>query len=279
MKNLFARAGVVIAVALLIACSGGTDDKGSCDLVADLPGQEAASPAGRLDLSHWILTVPVDAAGGTTGQADTIQTDELLAGYSSDWFYATDDGGVAFRAPVDGAKTPSSQYARSELREVLDPTDHTVNWLPTQTATMTAELAVSQTASATRKIIVGKIVGFGASGTDLTALVHLIYFIHGDTCKASLYGLVSDAPTAGSPTRQLMLIENGLELNDRFDYSIAVNNGTLTLRSGASEASTAIDPSWNDVEVYFRAGAGLNAAGADPADGASATFYDLVVTH
>lgn len=279
MIRLLTRISLVTVVALLTACSGGVDDRSACEISAVLPEDDGTAPKDRLDLSHWILTVPVDATGGTTGQADTIQTDELLAGYSSEWFYGTDDGGVAFWAPVTGAKTPNSQYARSELREVLDPADQSVNWTIAGGGTMAAELAVSQTTAATRKVIVGKIVGYSTTEADLTALLHLVYFIHGDTCKASLYGLLSDAPAKGAATQQLYVIQNALDLNEPFDYTITVSNGTLTLRSGTNEVSAPINASWNDVPVYFRAGAGLNATGTSPADGASATFYSLAVTH
>lgn len=279
MIKALARISLITVVALLTACSGGVDGRSSCDLSAVLPADDGTAPAARLDLAHWILTVPVDSTGGTTGQADTIQTDELLAGYSSGWFYGTDDGGVAFWAPVTGAKTPNSQYARSELREVLDPSDQGVNWSIADTGTMTASLAVSQTAAATRKVIVGKIVGYSTTEADLTALLHLVYFIHGDTCKASLYGLLSDAPTKGAATRQLFVVENALRLNEPFDYTISVTAGTLTLRSGTTEVSATIDSSWAGVPVYFRAGAGLNATGTSAADGGSVTFYDLAVTH
>jgi len=280
MIGALARISIIVTVALLTACGGGGGEgRSACEISAVLPQDDGTEPASRLDLSHWILTVPVDATGGTAGQADTIQADELLAGYSSDWFYGTTDGGVAFWAPVTGAKTPNSQYARSELREVLDPADQTVNWSIASGGTMAAQLAVSQTAAATRKVIVGKIVGYSTTEADLTALLHLVYFIHGDTCKASLYGLLSDAPAKGAATRQLFVADNALQLNEPFDYTITVNAGTLTLRSGANEVSATIDPSWADVPVYFRAGAGLNATGTSAADGGSVTFYDLAVTH
>lgn len=279
MIGVLARVSLITVVALLTACGGGVDGRSACEISTVLPTDDGTAPNTRLDLSHWILTVPVDSTGGTTGQADTIQTSELLAGYSSDWFHGTDDGGVAFWAPVTGAKTPKSQYARSELREVLDPSDQSVNWSIADGGTMTAQLAVSQTAAATRKVIVGKIVGYSTTEADLTALLHLIYFIHGDTCKASLYGLVSESPTKGAATQQLYVVTNALKLGEPFDYEIGVNAGTLTLRSGANEVSAAIDPSWSSVPVYFRAGAGLNATGTSASDGGSVTFYDLAVAH
>jgi Alginate lyase len=278
MVRTHPHAVVVVAATFLAACSGGGGGS-SCTISSVLPVDDGAAPASRLDLSHWTLTLPVDAAGATTGPADTIEADELLAGYTSQWFHATDDGGVAFWAPVNGAKTPNSQYARSELREVIDPADHTVNWHIADHAALSATAAVAQTAAATRKVIIGKIVGYSSAEADLTALLHVIYFIHNDTCQASLYGLLSDAPTKGAATRQLMLIDHGLDLNEAFSYSIEVDNGTLTLRSGARELSAVIDPSWASVPVYFRAGAGLNAAGASGADGGSVTYYDLQVTH
>src|SRR5581483_8334714 len=129
----------VLAGLLLAACGkDGGHDVAECDLDTVLPPNAGAPPKAILDLDHWSLTIPVDSTGGTSGVADTVTTSELLDGYTSQWFYGTADNGVAFWAPVNGARTPNSQYARSELREVVDPANESVNWFVGDDATMTA---------------------------------------------------------------------------------------------------------------------------------------------
>lgn len=283
MARRFRTTCLGVLLAMLGGCGGGggeTDRRSNCDIDAVLPANDAAAePADRIDLSHWSLTIPVDANGGTTGQARTISPATLTAGYESEWFYATDDGGVALWAPVTGAKTPNSQYARSELRELIDPNDQTVNWTIGGNAQMSARVAVSQVQAANRKVIVGKIVAHSSAEEDLTALLHVVYFMHGDTCRASLYGLLSDGPAKGSPVQQLTLITDALRLNDEFSFTIRVNNGVLTLTSGSQTVTANINAAWASTPVYFRAGAGLNSTGTNVSDGASVTFYELAVTH
>ena len=282
MTRRFRMTCLGVLLGMLGGCGGGgaPESRVACDLDAVLPANDAAAvPKDRLDLSHWSLTLPVDANGTTSGQARTVSPAMLTGGYESEWFYATDDGGVALWAPVTGAKTPNSQYARSELRELIDPNDQTVNWTIAGTAQMSATLAVSQVQSANRKVIVGKIVAHSSAEEDLTALLHVIYFMHGDTCRASLYGLLSEGPAKGSPVQQLTLINDALRLNDEFGYTVRVDNGVLTLTSGAQSVTANINPAWAGTPVYFRAGAGLNSTGTNPNDGASVTFYSLSVTH
>ena len=56
---------------------------------------------------------------------------ELADGYTSEFFFAaTDENGqdaVVFHCPVQGFKTGNTTYARSEMREMLDPKDKTVD--------------------------------------------------------------------------------------------------------------------------------------------------------
>jgi len=270
---------VAMALApLLGGCWEVDDNKSTCNIDSVLPENDGTPPRDRLDLNHWQLTLPVDNDGGTAGQARTVSAAELLAGYASEWFYGGDDGGVSFWAPVNGAKTPNSRYARSELREVINPDDVSQNWNTTGIGEMNASLAVAQVPFANDRVTVGKIVGYG-DATEVTALLHLVYRLHDDSCRASLYALLSDAPTKGAPTRTLTLHDRRLRMNEEFTYKIRVANNTLTLASGTEALETTIDPSWSATPVYFRAGAGLGAAGDSSVDGAHVTFYALSVTH
>ncbi|MFD2837019.1 polysaccharide lyase family 7 protein [Azotobacter vinelandii] len=77
-----------------------------------------------IDLSHWNLTIPVDA--------EIIQTEDLQT-YASPWFIRNADGSITFFAPSsgDGIKSTkkNSTYPRSELRETLpNGDDDEANW-------------------------------------------------------------------------------------------------------------------------------------------------------
>ena len=127
-----------------------------------LPASAATSiqPSQYFDLSHWKLTLPVDADGGTSGVAAELQPSHLT-GYSSKWFATGASGAtVEFRAPVDGATTAGSHYPRSELRELRDPDNDNVNWTLIDTSSLQAKCIVRQVPSSTGKVVVGQIHGF-----------------------------------------------------------------------------------------------------------------------
>jgi hypothetical protein len=252
----------------------------ACNLETELPPIAGDYPTSELNLSNWSLTLPVDDNGGTTGTADTVSTNELLEGYFSDWFYATIGGGVTFWAPVTGARTPNARYARSELRELIDPEDSSVNWFTTGKGRLEATVSVERIPSGSGKAIVGKIVGYDTVDSDANYLVHLVFQVRADTCAGSLYALVQDDPVASlSEVTQVMLVEDGLSLGESFSYTIDVDQGELTVSARGQSETVTIDPKWNEVPVYFRVGAGLSATGTQSTDGVAVTVYNLAVTH
>jgi len=272
----------LLACSFLAACGkDGAHDVADCDLDTVLPPNAGTPPKELLDLHKWSLTIPVDSSGGTSGTADTVTTSELLDGYTSQWFYGTEDSGVAFWAPVNGARTPQSKYARSELRELVDPANESVNWFVGDDATMTAEVAVNRVplSNGNAKVIVGKIVQYSDENPDTNFLMHLIYHVHANTCTAELYALVDQSPNGTSQPEHYTLIDDGLQLNHKFSYTIAVHQGVLTISSGAHTQTVQINQAWNNLPVYFRAGAGLNTSGTDANDGAAVTIFSLAVTH
>ena len=68
------------------------------------------TPSGNFDLSQWKITLPVDSGGTFVGTAVEVQN---LINYSNaNYFYTASDGAMVFRAPVEGATTSGSAYAR-----------------------------------------------------------------------------------------------------------------------------------------------------------------------
>ena len=100
----------------------------------------------RLLADGWKLQLPVEDPE-RPGSVLEKSPQELADGYTSEYFYAdADDAGadaVVFHCPVEGAKTGNTSYTRSELREMLDPTNKAVNWTWEGTHTLTVEQRVT----------------------------------------------------------------------------------------------------------------------------------------
>lgn len=88
--------------------------------------RQTVYPAQFLGLRNWKLSVPVIAPG--TG-APTEIGEPALATYRSDFFHLSEDRkSVVFRAPVEGAVQPGSEFPRTELREVIQDTGRAAAW-------------------------------------------------------------------------------------------------------------------------------------------------------
>jgi hypothetical protein len=269
----------VAVAAFLSACSGGgDDDKAACDLPT-APAATGTAPAGAMDLSHWQLTLPVDANGNPSGTADTVSTSELVSGYSSNWFYRTENDGVTFWSPIQGATTAHTIYPRSELREVFDPADPAHNWTSTDVSELNAFLIVHQVPSANGKVTIGEIVGYNRDNPDVSVLTKLVYEYNTSTCTATLSTTTLGSPTASGSTATHQVLTRSLHLGEGFPYTIRVENNTITFTSGMTTVTEPIGPEWNGIGLIYRAGASLFAAGPSLEDGARVTFYQLQATH
>lgn len=261
----------------LAACGGGSGASHSKANFTD-PAPTGIAPAALADLSYWQLTLPVDADGATVGTAATIPTQPLLDGYDSAWIYGTEQDGITFWAPADGAHTANSPYARSELREVLDPADGSVNWSPAGFGSLSARVTVNRVPAANGKVTVGQVVGYNGVDPAIGELVRLI-FEYNSNRTARVYALVFPGPYASGTTAQVLPIATAVKLSETFDYVITVEANVLTVRVDDVAVTAPVDPAWADVGLFFRAGVALHARGTDPADGGRVTFYALDVTH
>lgn len=269
---------VAFAATLLAACGSG-DDPEPRGVEVYPANPTGVAPAALLDLSHWMLTLPIDETGGTTGVADNISTSELLAGYDSDHFYGSENDGVTFWAPVNGAKTARSLYPRSELREMLDPNNAAVNWAYTDTSQLDATLRVNQVPLANGKITIGQILGYNRDNPDVSELAKLVYEYNAGPRRARLYVLLLDGPTAPGSSAHVLPLRDGLSMAETFSYRIRTEAGQLLVSSGTAAVTAPINPAWADVGLYFRAGAALHATGTSATDGGRVTFFDLAATH
>jgi hypothetical protein len=108
------------------------------------PAPTAEYPAQVLDLKNWKLTLPieaVDANGKGLGKPQEVKQPALATYKHADWF-KVEQGGVRFRAAVNGFTTSGSQNPRSELRE-MNPDGSNASWSSTSgTHTLVVEEAV-----------------------------------------------------------------------------------------------------------------------------------------
>ena len=80
------------------------------------PNKGRGIPGDVLDLTNWSLALPIP---NDRNLPLTINQPELNQ-FSNEFFYATSDNGVAFRAHAGGVTSRNSQYARCEIREMTN---------------------------------------------------------------------------------------------------------------------------------------------------------------
>lgn len=228
------------------------------------------APSSVLDLAHWKLTLPVDAHGGTTGEAADVATETLTEGYRSGYFCVEPSGAVKFWAPVNGATTDDSDYPRSELRYVIDPDDDNVNWTTADDdAGLTARVVVERVPASTQKVVVGQVHGF-----QTNAFIKLRYLYDPSTHTGSVAALVNEDPNASASTNYGSI--DGLMNGQPFTYSIAVVGRTITIKINSHVLSSFHVPyGWLHVPMYFKAGSYDQASGSSSTDGGRVAFSQL----
>ena len=242
-------------------------------------GSAAAStlPSQYFDLSHWKLNLPVDADGTTTGEAAEVQPAQLSAGYSSQWFSMASSTSLDFWAPVDGATTSGSHYPRSELRELLDPSDDNHNWTLADASSLQAKCKIVQVPSSTGKLVVGQIHGF-----QTAPLIKLVYAYSSSKQTGSVYALINATPDATAPTKIALAAD--VALGQAFNYEIDVANvdgaGVLSMRiDSQTPVSYTVDHHWDGIGLYYKVGDYVQANGDSDTDGGSVVFYRFIATH
>lgn len=229
---------------------------------------EPQSPS--IDLSHWKLTLPVDASGKTDGHPMEIQAQRLSGGYKhADYFYKDANGQFVFWCPVNGARTENTEYARTELREVIDPEDDNVCWSAPGTHVLNARCRVSEVPSS-QKVIIGQIHGYSGKAKPL---IKLQFF------KGRIEALVKEKATKG---KDLKLTFPDVGLDKDFDYEIKLQAGLLSITvNGATQSLNVFekDLEWAKQSLYFKAGVYPQDNEGPPTEGARVSFSRLVVNH
>jgi Alginate lyase len=242
---------LIVLASLCAACS-----------VSTIKGTPSPAPStdGSVSLSGWQLTLPLPAKNGAAASVNP-------AVASPPWLSTDDSGGLAFFAPVDGAKTKNSDHARTELVG-----------LGTFTAgsgrhTLRASITVSQVPVDARDVIIGQI-----HGADTIKSVPFV-MLHYD---AGAITVVVKQQQSGPAAQKLTLLSE-VVLGARFDYSLADNgDGSLTFTAddGSQHATmnAPLPDAFRGATVRFQAGAyqqGRSGHGAAADDGARLTFFAL----
>ncbi|HWN95323.1 MAG TPA: polysaccharide lyase family 7 protein, partial [Methylomirabilota bacterium] len=219
-------------------------------------------PGSNFDLSHWYLGIPTSSAG-------SVPAANLMAGYTSSWFFTGADGAMVFWAPVTGGTTPGSSYPRSELREQINPPDNSVNWRPQGTHLMDAQCRVRILPS-TGKIIIGQIHSYLDDARPLLKFV----FDNG-----TIDAQVKESPNDAA---DLHFYFPDVPLNSLITYRILFTEGLLSMTINGVTRSVDVydlDPEWEDQTFYFKAGAYVQDNEGNSSEGGRVDFYQLSASH
>ena len=214
-----------------------------------------------IDLLDWYLSIPTDEDGN--GRSDTISETELAAGYTnSEYFYASEDGGIVMRSPSYGFKTSANtNYVRVELREMLRRGDRDIrtqgvnknNWVFGSASAgnqlqaggvdgdLQVTLAVNNVTTTGENYQIGRVIigQIHANDDEPVRLYYRklpgnqrgsVYFAHesrqtdatGDNIETYVEMVGSRSNSAPDPT-------DGIALNEVFTYHISVNINLLTV--------------------------------------------------
>ncbi len=215
-------------------------------------------PGGNFDLSQWKLTLP-DATASEVKQP-------ALASYTSSYFYTAADGAMVFWCPVTGGTTSGTTFPRSELRELLDGRNSSVNWTGDGTHILNAQCRIVQLPS-TPKVIIGQVHGYNTQ-----TLVKLQY--NDGTIEVN----IRNSPT-GSDTKYKLF---SARVGDVLTYQIKVVDGVATVTVNGTAVTQnffASDAAWRDVTFYFKAGAYVQDNVGPDTEGGAVAFYQLSLTH
>jgi poly(beta-D-mannuronate) lyase len=246
----------------------------------------SGAPSSYFDLTHWYLTLP---------SAEAVDTAELDSGYQyADVFYTDPStGGMVFRCPNIAGHTPNSTHSRTELREVLNPSNSSMsdpsnNWTTSMGGTMKAALRIdhiSTTGTTGGTTYVGNVV-IGQIHGPSTEVVRLHYVKLPTETTGRIYAAMEDLSGHGVHSPDLVSNANGdgIALGERFTYVIRLSGTTLTVYIGRANHTTVkytktIDSGYVGQNLYFKAGVYNQDNGGDASDYVQATFFKLYHTH
>lgn len=253
------------------AAEGGGNDGGHADGGADTSTPSAldaqVSPGGNFDLSVWELQEPI----GSPGSPTTISPTQLVGpnGFHDAYFFTDPvDGAMTFWDPENGVTTANSNYPRSELRE-MTPGGQPANWPVAGTHTLSATIKATMIPN---HVAVGQIhLGTGTPAST-KPLLEIFYFASG----AIVLG-IEQTPAGGNEVQHPV---GNVPLGTKWSYVIGLSGNaiTLTIDGGATQAF-AMSSTFNQENMYFKAGDYDQSVGTSATIGAKVQFYALKIAH
>jgi hypothetical protein len=224
----------------------------------------SSAPGGNFNLSVWELQEPIGSPGSpkTVGPAQL----EGANGYQDAYFYTNKtDGSMEFWDPENGVKTPNSNYARSELRE-MNSSGSPAAWSLPGTHTLSATVKVTKVPD---HVCVGQVHATDPRTTK--PLAELYYHSNGQIALG-----IEDSPSGGQTAHTVGTVA----LGTKFSYVIQITGGnTISVTINGSRHSFPIPSSWQGYQQYFKAGDYDQSTGSSSTVGASVQFYALTVQH
>jgi hypothetical protein len=240
-----------------------------------LTASASVTPSKYFSLNHWKITLPIDRNGAFLGTASEVKN---LSGYQhQDYFYTGPGGAMVFKAPVEGATTGGSRYARSELREMNG--SERAAWTIKQGGFMKATLEIDHVPTlfngAKGRMIVGQVHGKDDELARLYWDKGTLYFendIAGSTGRETKFMLSSSAGARPN-----------VSLNEKFTYTIDVtpNRVKVTVYADGQTytAADTIHQAWKSDAFYFKAGTYLGVNETQGTGYGQTSFHALKFSH
>jgi len=225
------------------------------------------APGGNFDLSIWELQEPV----GSPGSPTTYSPAQLEGpnGHQDAYFYTDPtDGSMTFWDPENGVTTANSMYPRSELREMTSA-GTPANWATTGTHTLSATLKATVVPN---HVCVGQIhLGTGTPAST-KPLLELFYFSTGSIAIG-----IEQTPAGGNEVQTTV---GNVPLGTKWSYVIGLSGNAITLViDGGATQSFTMAASFDQENMYFKAGDYDQSVGSSSTVGAKVQFYALDVHH
>jgi hypothetical protein len=228
------------------------------------------APGGNFDLAMWELTEPIASASSPTTPT-TISPAKLVGanGYHDSYFFTDPtDGSMTFWDPENGVATSNSDYPRSELRE-MTLAGSEANWPSSGTNTLSATLKVTQVPN---HVAVGQIhLGTGTPAST-KPLLELFYYDSG-----SIVLSIEQTP-AGDDSMPNPV--GNVPLGKVWSYVIGLSGNTISLViNGGSTQTFTMSSTFDQENMYFKAGDYDQSSGSSATVGAQVQFYALSLFH
>lgn len=232
----------------------------------------------EFDFSTWKVQLPEANVSNTS--VKEVKSDELIAGYTSEYFYYDENGAIVFYCPVGVASTANSNYSRSELRELIDGEHTNVNWSLHGTHILNALETVTEVPSNGRTVV-SQIHGIELDGSNGPVLVKVEY----DGSQEAIVVLLKTATYNNAADERFYLRD--VKLNEQFKTTIKVVEGRVfvTVISGdkkleASKNFYEDDPTWDNYRFYYKVGNYVQDSILDyEGEAATVILYGLETSH